>query len=39
MDAIYISRCLKEEQAWATDKWLKVTSNIILLKTGIALSN
>ena len=39
MDDICISRRLKEEQAWATDKWLKVISNIILFKTVVALSN
>ena len=29
---VCITRLLKEELAWATDKWLQVISNIILFK-------
>ena len=28
---VHISRHLKQELSWATDKWLQVNSNIILL--------
>ena len=31
----HISRQLKEELAWATDKWLQVISNIMLFKIVI----
>ena len=34
-----VLRSLKEELAWATDKWLQVISNIILFKTVIPLRN
>ena len=34
-----ISRCLKQELAWATDKLLWVISNIMLFKTVIPLRN
>ena len=33
--SIRILRCLKEELAWATDKWLRVITNIMLFKTVI----
>ena len=34
---VNVSRRLKEELAWATDKWLQVISNIMLFKTVIPL--
>ena len=34
----HISRHVKEELAWAIDKWLQVLRNIMLLKTVIPLS-
>ena len=34
---VHVSRPLKEELAWATDKWLQVISNIMLFKTVIPL--
>ena len=34
---IHVSRRLKEELAWATDKRLQVISNIMLFKTVISL--
>ena len=36
---IHISRRLKGELAWATDKWLWVINNIMLFKTVIPLGN
>ena len=33
------TRILKEELAWATYKWLRVISNIMLFKTVIPLRN
>ena len=36
---IHVSRQLKEELAWATDKRLQVISNIMLFKTVIPLRN
>ena len=36
---IRMSWHLKEELAWATDKWLQVNSNIMLFKTVIPLGN
>ena len=36
---VNISRRLKEELAWAIDKWLQVISNIMLLETVIPLRN
>ena len=30
---VCISRLLKEEFPWATDKWLQVISNMLLFKT------
>ena len=36
---IHISKHLKEELAWATDKWLWVISNIMLFKIVIPLRN
>ena len=36
---VHVSRCLKEELAWATDKQLRVISNIMLFKTVIPLRN
>ena len=32
----HVSRHLKEELSWATDKWPQVISNIMLFKTVIA---
>ena len=32
---IHVSRHLKEELAWAIDKWLWIISNIMLFKTVI----
>ena len=32
-------KALKEELAWATDKWLQAISNIVLLTIVIALRN
>ena len=32
---IFVSKCLKEELAWAIDKWLWVVSNKMLFKTNI----
>ena len=37
--AVYVSRHLKEEMAWAIDKWLWVISNIMALKTVVPLRN
>ena len=34
---ICISRCLKEELAWAIDKWLQLIINTMLFKTVISL--
>ena len=34
-----ISRHLKEELAWATDKWLWIISNIMLFETVVPLRN
>ena len=31
---VRVSRCLKEELAWATDKWLCVISNIMFFKNS-----
>ena len=36
---VHISMHLKEELAWATDKWLRIISNIMLFETVIPLSN
>ena len=36
---VHVSRRLKEELAWATDKRLQVISNIMLFKTVIPLRN
>ena len=36
---VHVSRRLKEELAWATDKWLQVISNTMLFKTVIPLRN
>ena len=36
---VCVSRCLKEELPWASDKWLRVISNIMLFKTVIPLRN
>ena len=36
---VRVSGYLKEELAWATDKWLWVISNIMLLKIAISLRN
>ena len=36
---VHIPRRLKEELAWATDKWLQVINNIILFKTVTPLRN
>ena len=30
---VHVSRHLKEELAWAIDKWLRVISNTMLFKT------
>ena len=35
--SICISRRLKEELAWATDKWLWVIRNVMLFKTVMPL--
>ena len=32
---VCISRCLKEELAWAIEKWLLVVSNKMIFKTVI----
>ena len=34
---VHVSRRLKEELAWAIDKWLWVISNLVLFKTAIPL--
>ena len=36
---VCVSRVLKEELAWATDKQLRVISNIMLRETVIPLRN
>ena len=36
---VHVSRRLKVELAWVTDKWLQVISNIMLFKTVIPLRN
>ena len=36
---VHVSRRLKEELAWATDKRVQVISNIMLFKSIIALRN
>ena len=36
---IHLSRHLKEELAWATEKWLQVINNMMLFKTAIPLRN
>ena len=36
---VHVSKCLKEELAWAIDKQLCVISNIMLFKTVIPLRN
>ena len=36
---VRVSKSLKEELAWATDKWLQVISNIMLVKTVMPLRN
>ena len=36
---VYLSKHLKEELVWATDKWLQVNSNIMLFKTLVPLTN
>ena len=36
---VHVSRCLKEELAWATYKRFQVISNIMLFKTVIPLRN
>ena len=36
---VHVSRRLKEELAWATDKGLQVISDIMLFKTVIPLRN
>ena len=36
---IHILKCLKEELAWATDKWFRITSNIILSYTTKEIKN
>ena len=36
---VQVSRHLKEELAWAIDKWLKFISNIMLFKTVMPLRN
>ena len=36
---VHVSRRLKEELAWATDKRLQVISNIMLFKTVVPLRN
>ena len=32
VDIVHVSMCLKEELAWAADKWLQVISNVMLFK-------
>ena len=39
MGAVHILKHLKEELAWATNKWLLVISNTVLFKTVITLRN
>ena len=36
---IHVLRCLKEEQAWARDKWLWIIINMVLFKTLIPPRN
>ena len=36
---VCISKCLKEELAWAIDKQLRVINNKMLIKTVIPLRN
>ena len=36
---VHVSKSLKEELAWATDKRLQVISSIMLVKTVILLRN
>ena len=36
---VCVSRHLKEELAWALDKWLRVVSNKMLFETVIPLRN
>ena len=36
---VQISRLLKEKVAWATDKWIRIISNIMLYKTVMPLKN
>ena len=36
---VHVSRHLKEELAWAIDKWLQVISNKMLFKMVIAVKN
>ena len=36
---VHVLRHLKEELAWATDKWFQVISNIMLFKTVVPLRN
>ena len=36
---VQVSRHLKEELAWAIDKWLQFIRNIMLFKTAIPLRN
>ena len=35
----YVSRNLKQILAWIIDKWLRIISNILLIKTDIPLKN
>ena len=37
MQGVHVSKLLKEELAWATDKWLHVISNMMLFKTVVLL--
>ena len=36
---VCVSKQLKEELAWAIDKWLRVISNKMLFKTVVPLRN
>ena len=36
---VHVLRHLKEELAWATDKWLHIISTIVLFKTVIPVRN
>ena len=39
MQGVHVSRLLKEELAWATDKWLQLISNMMLFKTVVPLKS